>query len=326
MKMNMIMKRFIGILTTMIIGLNLFSQQTLNDAIQLYNEGIDVINTNPDTALLKFSKCVEICDIIGPEADSTKMIAKGQIALCHYKIGLNQFKQEKYEDAINSLNKAKEEAIEGNNIDLKDKCNSYIPKLYYQLSTDNYKDKAFDKAIENINKAIEIDPTYSKAYYLKALVLEKQNKKDEMLTIIDKAIETSLQINDTKTLEKANQKASVTYIEKGFELAKKNDYKNAIELYKKALEYDKQSVEANYQLAVAYNKIEDWAKAIESANKAIQYEENNDTKRARIYYELGTAYYKLNNIEMSCSSFKKAMFGQFIEAAKYQIEKVVKCL
>jgi len=40
---------------------------------------------------------------------------------------------------------------------------------------------------------------------------------------------------------------------------------------------------------------------------------------------MGNAYIGLGNTSEACIAFKKALFGDYAEGAKYQIEEVLKC-
>ena len=49
------------------------------------------------------------------------------------------------------------------------------------------------------------------------------------------------------------------------------------------------------------------------------------TKDAKIYYELGNSYLGKGDNTAACDAYTKANKGDYAEAAKYQMEHVVKC-
>ena len=75
------------------------NSQTANEAAELYNAGIKVINDDPAGALLKFEECIEICEEVGFDADETKLIAESQVPICYYKIAQCNYYLNEYETA-----------------------------------------------------------------------------------------------------------------------------------------------------------------------------------------------------------------------------------
>ena len=49
------------------------------------------------------------------------------------------------------------------------------------------------------------------------------------------------------------------------------------------------------------------------------------TKDAKIYYELGNTYAGKGDNAAACDAYTKANKGDYAEAAKYQMEHVIKC-
>ena len=50
-----------------------------------------------------------------------------------------------------------------------------------------------------------------------------------------------------------------------------------------------------------------------------------DAEKAKVFFKLGGAYEALGNTAKACESYKKALHGEFAEAAKYKIETELGC-
>jgi len=322
-----------GIFNKLKLGLSIFliclfiggNAQDLNEAITKLKDGLSIINDDPQGALNILNECISLCDEIGPDAEETKMEAESRIPTCYYKLAYQSYKDKNYEEALNGFVKTAEMADLYGDMDTKDKANNYIPKLNYAVATGKYKKGNFQDAINQYEKAIEYDPSYAKAYYGQALAYKKLNNDDKALEACDKAIEAAMNANDLKTLDKAEKLAHNILLVKGADANSKGEYNEAIELFNKAVEYNAKSSEAYFQLAFSYNKIESWDNAINAANKSLEFENGDDEKKARIYYELGTAQFGKGDSTAACDAYNNALYGAYTESAKYQIEVILKC-
>ena len=90
-------------------------------------------------------------------------------------------------------------------------------------------------------------------------------------------------------------------------------------------EYGEGDANTYYYYALAYNKIKDWDKAIISANKALEIEKDEKDAKAKIYFELGTAYYGKGDTSEACKAYKDAAYGDYVAQANYQLKEVLKC-
>jgi tetratricopeptide (TPR) repeat protein len=91
------------------------------------------------------------------------------------------------------------------------------------------------------------------------------------------------------------------------------------------MKYDDTNKDMLFYLAKAYNGAKSFDKALEISNKGIALEEDVPEKEAKFYFEAGNALAGKGDKPAACESYKKAMFGQFAESAKYEIEVTLKC-
>ncbi len=117
-----------------------------------------------------------------------------------------------------------------------------------------YQQRNIEKAMQKLNEAIELNAQNDQAYFWRALAKEKQNDLAGANEDYQKAIE----INPRP----------VYYNNWGMNLAVDGFYREAIEIYDKALEQNDEYAQAILNKGVAMHYIGEWDKACELARKA----------------------------------------------------------
>jgi tetratricopeptide (TPR) repeat protein len=276
-----------------IIVLMLFSLaaygQTANEAAKSFNAGLKLIDEDPKAALEKFQKTVEMCEEIGPEAETTKIKAETQIPTCYYKIGYKAYKAKDYAEALNQFKKAAETGDKFNP-EIKEKAENYIPALYFIIGYSEYKKDNYAGAIENFDKSLDLDEEFVKSHYFKALSFYKQEQ-------FEKAAEFFLN--------------TIKYAEG-----------NEAKYGKKA-----EDIIAEVLTVVGVKKRENNLneESVEYLEKALKYEEDTPEKKAKIYFEMGNTYKAMDNTAKACEAYKNAAHGDYKANAEYQLENVLNC-
>ncbi len=299
--------------------------QTKNDAIAAYNEGVQLLQSDPAGALTAFEKCLGICETLGEEGDETRALAEIQIPKLHYNMAREDMQAKNYEEAIAKFNLAIQSAEKYNDAKVKESAEKLVPQLHYIVGNAYNKSGDFENAHANYDKAIEYDPMYTRAYLAKGLAYREQGDDENMKATLDKVIEIGLNTNDTKSVETAEKVLQNTYFNTAVKALTAQNMDEAEEALKLTIDYGNQSVDAYYQLGKIYNSKKQYAEAIAKINKAIEYETGGDEEKAKLYYELATSYVGQGNTDAACEAYKKALFGPYMENAKYQIEHVLKC-
>ncbi|MGK7371363.1 MAG: tetratricopeptide repeat protein, partial [Candidatus Halalkalibacterium sp. M3_1C_030] len=183
------------------------------------------------------------------------------------------------------------------------------------------------ESLASLNQAIERNPNYAKAYYQKGIVLKNQESSnfEKALEQFDRAIEVGNKTNDNQIVRKAKESAHDELLYRGSKATEAKNYKTAVTLLERALDYEAQSADAHYRLAEAFNKQALWDQAISHANKSLELENGGRTEKAKIYFELGTAYKNQGNVEQACDAYKNAAYGSFKSPAEHQMEFELKC-
>src|SRR5699024_6700113 len=119
------------------------------------------------------------------------------------------------------------------------------------------------------NKAIELNPKYAKAYYQKALIINKQESSttEDYLAAVEEAIKVAESTGDNQVLSSIKESAASQLVYAGAQLIQSKDYTSAKNLLNKALKYNAESVNAYYRLAQASNSQANWDEALNYAQK-----------------------------------------------------------
>ncbi|MCT4636644.1 MAG: tetratricopeptide repeat protein [Bacteroidales bacterium] len=314
-------KRILLLLITITLTLGL-SAQTVKDANLKYNEGAQLLSTDPAGALKAFEECVKMCDAIGDEASDTRDRAVAQIPGLHYKQAMGTYKAKKFVDAIAKFQATAKVAEKYGDDNIKKKSLSKVPVIYLQIANSYSKKKDFDNAIANYDKAIEIKPEYAKAYFYKGLAQKKKGDTEGMIESFTLTIE-----KDTKgkTAAKAKKIIGTHYLKAGEKARKAKKFADAVENYTKSLEYSKPSAQVYGLMAISYKELKEFDKGIEAAIKAVELEKGGVEKVAKHNFTLAEIYRLKGDVAKACETYKLAEVGSVAANAKYQREQVLKC-
>lgn len=305
------------------ITINGYSQ-TKDEAGEAFNQGIQFTKAEEyGKAIAAFEKTVEICNEVGIEADDLKDMAQKQIPDLYFKVATELFNQKKIDEAITEYEKTAEIARKFDNVEIENKANNAIPQLYYLKGAESYKAKDYENALKFFNVSIEKDPDFAKSYYLRGLVYNKMDDAQKMKESFDMAIAKAG--DDTKTesqAKKAAHKYLTNYAVKSIQQEKIDDAITYLDL---AGVYGDGDADYYYYYTITYNKKSRWDDAINAANKALELEKDEKEAAAKIYYELGTAYYGKGDNAAACKAYKDAVYGEYVAQANYQIKEVLKC-
>jgi len=298
----------------------LFSQ-TMNEAGEAFNKGIEAAKANNYVAAIKaYTECVDICIKLGEEGEDMKMKAESQIPDAYFKIGIASYQAQKFDEAGINFQKSSEFALKLNDKENSDKALNYIARVYTTKGSAQYKDEDYDNAIISFDKAIKADETYSKAYYSKGLVYNKQDKAEEFRAAMDKVIE--LGPADDKTVEAAKLTVFRSFRADAGKALQAGNFNKSMEYVDIALNYGEGDAQILYFATIANNGLSNWQKAIDFGKKAVELETKDKSK---VYFELGKAYEGIDNKSEACSAYKKVTSGPNVAAAQYKVKNELKC-
>jgi len=325
------MKRSMMFLMTIFVLVPGIFAQTYEDVVAKFNEGADDINKGEYvTAIACLNEVLAMAETIGDEATDLAGKAKEQIPLLNYQVAIGYMKQKDYQNAIPYLEKTVDLADEyQNNQEYKQKAMKYLPALLTGVGTQKLKDNDNSEALNMFEHAAKYSPDYAKAYLGQGLVYKANYDEEKMIETLTKAIELGNSTNDAKTVADAQEALGSYFTDLGnMELEdvdpEMEDFTYAIEAFDKALQYNPKNTDAHYKMAIIYNRMIEFDKAIQHGTKALETA-TDEIKIAAINYELGNAYFGTAEYDQACQAFNNAMVDIFEERAIAKKEKVPGC-
>jgi tetratricopeptide (TPR) repeat protein len=308
----------------LMISVGVFSQ-TMKEAVDAFNKGASLAKTDPDGAIVAYESCIKLASQLGEEGTETKADAEKQLPLMYFKSAVNLYKKKDFDGAIAGFKKSKEVADKYENKELSSKSERIIPQVYYAKGSTFYKKKNFESAMTALDKAIELNPKYAKPYLVKASIYKNQDDEEKFLEACDKGLEVGNTIHDKKTITSIKKLAKNSMFNSAVKAIEAEKWSEAEKYLNNSIKYGNESADVFYQLGKVYNAEKKWDDAITTLEKSLALDTKDEAGKAKYYYELGVANSGKGNNEVACSSFKKAMHGQYLQNAKYQVEQVLKC-
>lgn len=313
-------------LTAMILLMGfavMVNAQTESEAVDALKDGVAKSQAKDYAgAIESFKNCVSIYDELELSNSENRATAAQQIPKTQFKLAYGLFKEKKYDESIEAFTTLQEYSKTYDDPENLKKANGVIPQLYYFKGKELAENNKFDEAIVNYNKSIELKNDYFDPYFRLAEIYGDQNNNDLFKQNIDKAIELASK-PDKK--DAANTLAIKYYNNNGVKALNAKNYDEALNYFNGLMNYKDADDDIYYQFAVIYNKQSKWDEAIEAGNKALELFKGEETKDARIYFELGNSYVGKGDNTSACDAYQKANKGDYIDAAEYQIKHVLKC-
>jgi tetratricopeptide (TPR) repeat protein len=298
--------------------------QTLTDAIEAFNAGAEAINAGETAdAIEKLENAIKVCDEVGSEADEHKIKAQELLPNLYYGVALDAYKAKQMDDAIKGLEKTIEKSQEYGDSNTEEKAKKNLPKFYYAQATEYYKAQDFVNARPKFLKAVELSPEYINAYFYLALSEKNLDNEAGMIENFNKIIEIGPESNST--VKKTIQTLGNHYENTAKKAINSRDFETAASAFENSLNYKDATGDTYYYIAMSYNNLENWDKAIENGVKAVEMTTSGEEAMAKANYELAKAYEGKGDKENACAAYTKAAVGRYEESAKYQMEQVLKC-
>ena len=301
--------------------------QTPTEAVNALKDGVTKSKTKDYLgAVESFKKCVSIYEEMGEFDNENRATAVKQIPVMQYKHALGLYKQKDYDGSIEAFEKLAEYSETYDNEEYLKKAEGIIPQLSRIKGTALLKEEKYDEAISAFNQTLEYNPYDAKAYKYKVMALRETDNIQALKETANKGIEVAIAKNKTEEENDIKSLAGNYFLKKGADAYTAKNYTDAAEYFNQSLEFKEADSDLYYQLSSVYNKLEQWDKAIEMANKSLElFNGEGTTRDAKIYYELGNAYLGQGDNAAACDNYSKAAKGDYQKAAEYQMKHVVKC-
>ena len=309
----------------MTLSINVFGQATMAEVVETFNAGVNMMKTNPDAAITSFEKTVALANQVGAEATEIKDQALKQIPKMYWESAKNLAGKKDYEGALVKLEACIKTSGTVNDESLAARANTTALSILNVMGTNALSEGDYPAALKYFDQVIVREPRYAKAFLGKVLVYSEMGDYDKMEETALMGIEIAKSTRDNKTAADIQTKLRSTFLNNSQVHMRDENYAAAVQDLTRSIEYGNVSALIWYQLGQAQQGISKWADATKSFTSSLELELGGDIEKAKIYFELARSYQELGDAVKACANYKKAMFGDFAEAAKYQVETVLKC-
>ncbi len=299
--------------------------QTYEDAVTAYNQGDELAKQNRyRESIAAFERVVNISGSLGEQGAEIRRRAEGQIPQLYMAIGIQSARAENWAAAEVEFQRTITEARKYNNQQIAQRAEQFLMQVYVGHGTETLQAGDNEAAIALFDKALGIQQNYAAAYYNKGLAYRNLDNLEQALANFDRAIQLGTgrnrQVGEAATSAARNFLLLLAAREKE---AKRFD--DAIQYLKQALQYQPEDAELHYRLAEIYNVRAEFDLALESANKALTFEQGGPVDRARIWFEVGTAQKFKGNVSAACEAYKNASYGDFRASSEHAMTHELKC-
>ncbi|HEY3403465.1 MAG TPA: tetratricopeptide repeat protein [Ohtaekwangia sp.] len=175
-------------------------------------------------------------------------------------------------------------------------------KDYTQKGRELYEKNEFMESLLNVNKAIEVDPNYAPAYYLRGNIKDNFDDRHGAMKDYNTAIEKNIKFADA-------------FFARGNVKMKLQDYYGAISDYTAAITINENYIEAYFNRGKAKQFLQAYEDAINDCSKIIQI----NPKNVDAYYMRGILRINFGDMKNGCLDLSKA--GELGDLKAYETIK-----
>ncbi|MFN3840302.1 MAG: tetratricopeptide repeat protein [Cyclobacteriaceae bacterium] len=175
-------------------------------------------------------------------------------------------------------------------------------KDYTAKGRDLYEKGEYVESLLNLNKAIEVDPNYAAAYYLRGNIKDKFDDRHGSMKDYNLALEK-------------NPKFAEAFFARGNVKMKLQDYYGAVDDYTSAIAINENYIEAYYNRGKAKQFLQAYQDAINDCSKIIQI----NPKSIDAYYMRGLLRIEFGDMKNGCLDLSKA--GELGDLNAYELIK-----
>ena len=207
---------------------------------------------------------------------------KGKDWTVYYDLGMSSYYAKNYSEAVANFHRALQ-------------VNPNEPKIWNALGLTYTEVKEYDKAVKAFKKALELDPKYTEAKMNLGILYMRMKKYRLAIKYLKEAVKD--EFFDKKHI-------AFFYLAKVYnQLGDKAEYVRYLE---KAVNYNPMYIEAQIELAQAYEELGEYKKAEDIYKNLIE----NNLGNSFILYKLAQVYYKQGKINEAKKIVRKLLFEE----------------
>jgi len=295
---------------------NLSAQVVRNDVIKAYNEGVNAMKTDIQTAIKAFENTINLADQLGQEGTDLKDKAIKVLPGLYANVANTALKDKKPATEVIRLAKTAGAVAEKyGNTTAKDNSKKILIQGYNSLASGFFSQSDFKNALMTFDSVLTINPAYNAAIFNKALIYMKLDSADSFEKTIDFYIGKLKGDNDTVKVVSVSKQALEYFRLAGSKANQAGKLDDAIVLLDKAAKYGDDK-DLFYYYADVYNKQKNFDNGAVYAQKGLDLETGEAVAKAKFYYQLGLAQMGKGQTAEACESFKNSMYGDFVVASK----------
>ena len=293
------MKKLIITIVTLMLGCSMVFAQNLASVTETYNGAINANEAgNMEMALMGFNEALVQAEALGAEGEEIATNCKNSIPILMFAIAKKAVNEADYDKAVSGLKETIEVAAKYGNDNIAADAKGLIPQVLMQKANGFFNEKKMVEAIEGYKAVLAEDPTNGNAFLRLGAAFKAVGDKEGAVSSFKSAVENGQEKAANKQLSNLFQQEaakslkaknfdeaiadaleSTKYVEspKAYQLAGtaatySGKNKQAVEYFEKFLELSpdaKNSGDILFSIAVAYQKLNDKAKAKEYYQKAV---------------------------------------------------------
>jgi tetratricopeptide (TPR) repeat protein len=162
------------------------------------------------------------------------------------------------------------------------KNHPHVHLVYNSRGQYYYENKQYDKALNDFNRAVEIDPTYAKAWYNRA-------------NVFDETGDYALAIDDFTQAIALERGYTMAYNNRGLAYRHAGDYEKAVADFTMVLSLDPNYAKAYNNRGMVFAQVGEHLRAIDDFTRAIRL----DPRYQAAYFNRAVSYYQAGDYERS---------------------------
>lgn len=261
------MKKLFAVIAALGLAAVVAGAQSLNEAKEAFNSGVEAMETSKTEALAKFQSALEIANQCTEEEDAAEFIGTCKTAITGAMVSIakEQINEAAYDEALATLSQVKATAADFGQDEVIAEADNLIPNVYMRKGSTLLKNKDFAGAADAFKSVVAVKPDDGQAYLLLGQSLMQTGAMDEAIEALTKANELG-EGNAAKLL-------STAYLKEGQALLKAGKNLEAVEALEKSNSFV-ESGNAYKLIASAYTKAGKSAKSIEAYKKYLEVSPN----------------------------------------------------